>query len=523
VSWQCLIAGVLAAVVINEVMFDPPGSDSGHEFVELYNPGPDPVDLEGFQLHFVNGTAPVPPEPVWRGDPHALAAGGFFVVGGDQVGERDRTTNLGLQNGDEALLLVRDGATVDAVAWGEDLGLGEGQPVLGGIGAAVGRVPDGRDSGDNRTDFRELPTPTPGGPNLAADRFDLAGWRAEPVWREDAGPLLLRVWLVATGWAERQHGVAEFWGDAHALALAAGDTTEIELIRDVQPGALEAELRVTIGGQVVIDEALPLWCGASDLTFTEVQPRPADGEPEWFELHNRGTAPLSMEGWGVRDRGGSSRELATNLIVEAGERVVFTADASRLAGFYGSSARILEPQGGWPTLNDTDPGGGAAADSLHLVSPDGAIVDLVTWRRSEIEERGRSLQRGRVEPGQASLWLPSVDGPTPGAVGEGEFRRWPQAGMVCGPDPFTPDGDGSGDELEILLTGFQVRAVSVFDLQGDVVRTLTVTRAGDRALARWDGTDTRGRPAPPGAWVIVAEPEGAGPVLRCVIGLGRAG
>jgi hypothetical protein len=94
--------------------------------------------------------------------------------------------------------------------------------------------------------------------------------------------------------------------------------------------------------------------------------------------------------------------------------------------------------------------------------------------------------------------------------------------MSCLPDPFTPDGDGDGDVLEVLLVqAAAVRSISVFDLQGDLVRVLDLVLAGDRALARWDGTDSRGRPVPAGAWVVVAELDGQKAISRAVVGLGR--
>ena len=37
-------------IVLTEVMFDPSGSEHYDEFVELYNTGPDTVDLEGWTV-----------------------------------------------------------------------------------------------------------------------------------------------------------------------------------------------------------------------------------------------------------------------------------------------------------------------------------------------------------------------------------------------------------------------------------------------------------------------------------------
>jgi hypothetical protein len=382
-------------------------------------------------------------------------------------------------------------------------------------------VPDGIDTGDNRADFRELPVPTAGARNLAGERFDLVAWWTVPAWREDAGPIRIRTRLVASGWKDRQQGALEFRGDRRVFDAAAGDTVAVEFLVDASPGPVPTPVLLTSGAVESSVGPERIWCGVSGFVFTEVQPRPAEGEPEWFELLNRSASVLDLEGWGIRDRAGAVRALASGSVVEPGEYVVFTADRGQLVTSHAPPSLLFEPEGGWPTLNDTDPGGSVAADSLHLVAPGGEVVDLVTWSRADIEERGRSLQRSRVEPGRVSLWLPSVDGASPGRAGEGEFREWPAAGMSCLPDPFTPDGDGSGDTLEVLVTGVAVRGVSVFDLQGDLVRELEAVRAGDRTLARWDGVDGRGRPVPAGAWVVVAEFEEPPGLLQRVVGLGR--
>ena len=44
-------AAALAQVVINEVLFDPTGSDTGLEWVELYNASDSAVNLSGWQLY----------------------------------------------------------------------------------------------------------------------------------------------------------------------------------------------------------------------------------------------------------------------------------------------------------------------------------------------------------------------------------------------------------------------------------------------------------------------------------------
>jgi hypothetical protein len=160
-----------------------------------------------------------------------------------------------------------------------------------------------------------------------------------------------------------------------------------------------------------------------------------------------------------------------------------------------------------------------------LVRPDGVVVDLVTWSRADLDERGRSLQRGRIRPGQASIWMPSSGPAGPGEPSTAESRLWPESGLRCSPDPFSPDGDGHGDELEVLVVGeWSSARIAVFDLQGDLVRELLAVDAGSRHAAVWDGKDAEGRDLPPGAWVIVVDAvdrSGTSLRMRSVVGLGR--
>ncbi|HEY4527208.1 MAG TPA: lamin tail domain-containing protein [Candidatus Paceibacterota bacterium] len=46
---------VAASVVISEIMYDAPGTDIGHEWIEIFNDGADPISLEGWRL-LENGT-----------------------------------------------------------------------------------------------------------------------------------------------------------------------------------------------------------------------------------------------------------------------------------------------------------------------------------------------------------------------------------------------------------------------------------------------------------------------------------
>ncbi len=96
--------GETAAIVINEILYDYPGSDIGHEFVELYNNGETAVEIGGYKLQGSEAgrfqTIRVIPEG------KIIGPQGYFLIGGDQVTDAygnlpDLVVHLGLQNGDQ--------------------------------------------------------------------------------------------------------------------------------------------------------------------------------------------------------------------------------------------------------------------------------------------------------------------------------------------------------------------------------------------------------------------------------------
>jgi len=153
-----------AQLVINEIDYDQEGIDSA-EFIELYNPGPNTVDLDDYLIELVNGSNgslyqifDLPEVP--------LAPGGFFVICTDAVEIETCNFIVGppfnwLQNGaPDAVALWMGGMLVDTVSY-------EGETSApyteGPVGApaddsfaglvAIARHPDGADTDRNDLDF----------------------------------------------------------------------------------------------------------------------------------------------------------------------------------------------------------------------------------------------------------------------------------------------------------------------------------------------------------------------------------
>ena len=151
-----------ADVVINEIMYDPDGSDTGREWVEIKNNGYSDVDITGWKFADVvadDTTAKhilyIPPDHGGSGT-MTLSANSFAILASDAVaflGERsgfsgtviDTTiSNFGQQDGRTyyAKLFNKDGVEVDSVSYIISMGAnGDGNSLQLSSGAWVAATP----------------------------------------------------------------------------------------------------------------------------------------------------------------------------------------------------------------------------------------------------------------------------------------------------------------------------------------------------------------------------------------------
>jgi hypothetical protein len=169
-----------AALVINEIDYDQPGTDNA-EFIELYNTGPNAVDMTGYTLEFVNGNGGAVYDT--NNLPAiSLAAGAYYVFCQDAMVTANCDEELGhsIQNGgpDGVRLLDNTPSIIDGVSYeGTMAGTGEGTSAPtdnggGGVGGGnddmgIARLPNGTDTNDNGADF-VFQAITPGASNNPA-------------------------------------------------------------------------------------------------------------------------------------------------------------------------------------------------------------------------------------------------------------------------------------------------------------------------------------------------------------------
>ena len=172
------------AIKINEIFPNPDGSDSGYEWIELYNTSAEEIRLDAWVIETASSSWSVrytfPPET-------AIAPNSFFLVGEEyvpnEVADLISDSNLSLGNastGLDGVRLIDCPANVeDTILYGkagafpseeevlflDDAGL-ESFAIFPESGKSIGRFPDGEDSDVNDIDFQSNMTPSPNEPNI---------------------------------------------------------------------------------------------------------------------------------------------------------------------------------------------------------------------------------------------------------------------------------------------------------------------------------------------------------------------
>src|SRR5439155_23948799 len=165
-------ADTLTHLVVSELVTG--GASASDEFVEVYNPSPDALPLEGLELVYVSASgATVTRKAAWTVGAPLMPPGAHWLVAntaGLYAPMADATYANGLAATGGSIALRIQGATtaVDAVGWGNATSTWlEGPPAPAApAGSSLERMPggtsgSGQDTDDNLADFvvRAMPDP----------------------------------------------------------------------------------------------------------------------------------------------------------------------------------------------------------------------------------------------------------------------------------------------------------------------------------------------------------------------------
>jgi hypothetical protein len=319
---------VFGQIIIIEIMYDLSGTDDKHEWVELYNNGDSPVDLTGYKFNdgdtATNHALNVPPENDSRGSmilnagDYALLAGNAATLAAD-LPAYDGTiidTVLSLSNtGTTLKLLDKDGLEISTVSYNKDLGAAGNGRTLEWDGAAL---KESALDGGTPGQINSILNPAGATPSAAP--------RGEP------------------------YGTAP-------LTSPAATTTATPL-----PGAIAQAFDYS-----------------KDILINEFLPAPSDGEKEWLELFNAGSAVVNLTGWQIDDADNSTSPqiIPENTTIYANGFLVISFNKSALN-------------------ND--------GDKVRLLWPDDQVVHAVSYDKAK---QGQSV----AKIGTSWLW---TNQPTPG-------------------------------------------------------------------------------------------------------------
>lgn len=507
--------GASADIVINELYYDHTGSDTGWEYVELYNGGTTPVDLSSCRLEFIDG-ASGSPRLLWEGVPGVvLSAGERLLVRGENVPVPGVPLAGSIENGPDAVRLLLGPVEVDIVGYGA-VSYCEGEPAPDvPAGVSLSRKPDGFDSDSNISDF--VPAePTPGLPNFFGRDLALAATGI---------PLPCRGESFTVEFVIVNKGLDRFTDRVLLLCSVGASVSEREVDVDVAnsetvaaslelpfaPSSgflLEARIESASDENARNDTVRVMLCSSPGVAVvSEIMYRPSDGGSEWIEISCREAAGISLSRWYLSDATGTKRLIsAGDLPLGPGGYAVLAQDSALFTRDHPlCPAAVVEPEGGWPWLND-------GGDEVALYDLDGTLIERVQYCDLVGEERGRSIERFSSDvcssfPG--GLWhrSSSPSGSTPGETNSIDLPAVPPHGSVeVSPNPFCPARDGAvwiRGMSAAWETGLLVR---VFDIDGVEVARLFGGTGGARAFScEWDGRAAGGRESPTGLYICVVE------------------
>lgn len=159
-------------LLVSEVMTG--GTSASDEFIELYNPGPQALPLEGLEVIYVTATGgTITRKASWASGAPSVPAGAHVLVANGSgifaaVADITYTGGLAATGGSVAIRILGASSAVDAVGWGTAASTWmEGSPAAAAAaGHAIERLPggaagSGQDSDQNSVDFAEIATPDP--------------------------------------------------------------------------------------------------------------------------------------------------------------------------------------------------------------------------------------------------------------------------------------------------------------------------------------------------------------------------
>ncbi len=520
---------VRAALEVNEVMSNEPGSRTTLEWIELFNNSATAANLGFYHLQIgtteiaLSGTLPSFQYMIVCRKLFGDASGpGFESVWGNNSGvwgddpsenyQQPFVADFGLSNNSGSVQLLQLSQVVSTLSWSSP----------GADGVSWERVyPDSsqvlpsRDYSGATPGFTNSLTPVPN--DLTIDTVLVASQN---------GSTNLTITVENIGLNELTNRSLLIFHYNETSPTTESDTITTLTIQILDPG-FKTDLPVTLNlpgvyhhiGLALQDDdrirnnrrnfvvpgvAFPP-VRLSELMANPVSPLTT----EWVELQNSGNTAWDLKGWKLCDANVCHVISQTSLLVPPDSFLVLAADTAAFNRFYPGAAGMAFQPSGWLTFsNDSDQV--ILIDSLGYVadqfSYQTVYPDNYTWARENSVggKWGRSAAAGG-SPGRTNsvVFEPSAD----------------HIGLDISPRVFSPDGDGRDDVTQIHLQAAKASGYSlkIYDRYGRLVRVLFENQTFIREQYVWDGRADNGSRLPIGIYICYFEASGVESVKQTVV------
>ncbi len=407
-------------VVINEVLYDPEGSDGGYEWIELYNNSDSVVNLAGWRFEKAGSEF----ETVFIFDPigwFPIEPNAYFLIGEEFVPNCDLIENLAFQNGGTATdgirLISADTLYTDTVLYDspntnnlpDDVsnpGLYFAVDVAGGNSLA--RVQNGVDSDNCELDFFECSDPTPGEPNFYP--IDLAIYELELTLNNDEYWLQTEVFNLSTQNVDNLTASLEItvnsssYGSYYLPAIPAlgsvAFTQQISLPA-MEYCVVEVEVIFLYDNELGNNfAATSILLDENPILINEILFKPESSNQEWIEIYNRSACAYVVDNLQIMDASGGI--ISFNGSLQPNSFLVICQDANLLFQTYSNCDQNLVVEAiDWTSLNNTE-------ETLILMDEFGTVFDSLSYNGNNCPAN-YSFERVNPFNDENIQWLVCID------------------------------------------------------------------------------------------------------------------
>jgi hypothetical protein len=387
-------------VVINELYYDHPGIDTGHEFLELYNTSDEQINLEGWHIEKAGSQFSM----IYTFPSVFIDAGSFLVVGESEVEAADLFAVLAFQNGGSATDGVRitspDSLYTDTILYDSpntnnltdddgDIGYIFAPAVTPGY--SLIRYPDGFDT-DCMSDWQQSHSPSPNSSNIIS--CDLAIINAEIHTTASLHYLYTQIQNLSTTSVDNSAGRLDIYYNNQPFdsilmgTIAPGKYWDYSLeLGLLESGYHEVEIYLISIYDNNLDNnylGCSLLEGFSSVRFNELMIKPITGETEWVELFVDNPVDNFVDNFRIVDAADNTGEFSLPDFTPFYQ--ILCADIASLMLSYGLEENQLLECLGLPTLNND-------GDALYLMDRWGTVLDSMEYTAIAGSESGITWER----------------------------------------------------------------------------------------------------------------------------------